>query len=469
MNENLKVFLDNVCDFVRCSAVHNDIREELSEHIDELKNIYTEQGYEDEKALNMAISDMGDSEEIGIALDKKHKTQFEWSLIGLIAIIAFIGGAIMFSSSKFEGYAAVNFEKFLIFASMGIAVCIGTCFFDYTKLKKISMPLYAIAAMLLIITKLTGVSAGGTKWLVIETFAISTDLPLFLFLISFAGFVNIYKGTGTTALIKLLGLALPSLVLFITLPNMSRMLILLLCYMVILFTAVIKDYFGGNKKSQLILLGSTGSAPVLFIIANILLKPYLIKRIIGVISRDYLDPQNDGFLQVMVHNWLKNSNLFGKAGKVFGDSIETNLPAVTSDYILVNIIASFGWAAGIFLLFCIAFLIVRMFLTTRKIKNSYGFYLSLSACTALTLQYVISVFMNLNLFPPTAMSLPLVSYGGTGYVVSMAFLGIILSVWRRNNILRIEQKIEINSDSDNELFVVENNKIIINLPRHWNK
>lgn len=36
--------------------------------------------------------------------------------------------------------------------------------------------------------------------------------------------------------------------------------------------------------------------------------------------------------------------------------------------------------------------------------------------------------------------MPFVSYGGTGYVVNMTLVGIILAVWRRNNWLPKTQK-----------------------------
>lgn len=48
----------------------------------------------------MAISAMGNSNEIGKRLNKQHKPKTEWSLIALTAVIAIIGGVVMFMDGR---------------------------------------------------------------------------------------------------------------------------------------------------------------------------------------------------------------------------------------------------------------------------------------------------------------------------------------------------------------------------------
>jgi hypothetical protein len=64
----------------------------------------------------MAITEMGDCDEIGKQLNKRHKPQTEWTLM-LIAIIAGIGCIIMHGSSHFEkatgAYAQAAFSTSL--------------------------------------------------------------------------------------------------------------------------------------------------------------------------------------------------------------------------------------------------------------------------------------------------------------------------------------------------------------------
>ena len=110
----------------------------------------------------------------------------------------------------------------------------------------------------------------------------------------------------------------------------------------------------------------------------------------------------------------------------------------------------------------IGIFIVRMFMTTSKIKNCYGFYLSMSACTILSAQFLINILMNFNLFPLMSFNMPFVSYGGTGYVVNMALVGIILSVWRRNNLISYKEEV-LDIPSQKGIVSFSDGRLIIDL------
>ena len=117
---------------------------------------------------------------------------------------------------------------------------------------------------------------------------------------------------------------------------------------------------------------------------------------------------------------------------------------------------------GLGLIIAVAAFIIRMFAVTRKIKNDYGFYLSLSSCVILSLQFILSILVNLNMFPLASVSMPFISYGGTNYIVDMILLGIILSVWRRNNIVK-RTGIGSKSLPYRKFISYEDGRIIINL------
>lgn len=128
---------------------------------------------------------------------------------------------------------------------------------------------------------------------------------------------------------------------------------------------------------------------------------------------------------------------------------------------LINVIATLGWVVGIALILLVGAFIFRMFITIRKVKNDFGFFLSLAACVALSFQFITGILANFNLFPLMSISIPFVSYSGTGYIVSMAFVGLILSVWRRNKMLSANEKLE-NSKQKN-LIYMQDGKLIVDL------
>lgn len=460
MNSKITSFLDDICIHVDCKAVHKDIRDELIHHIDGLKDEYIEQGLNEKTALDMAIAAMGDCDEIGNRLNEQHKPKTEWSLIGLTAIIAVIGGIIMFSSSKFNSVQAVSFERYLIYAIIGICVMVGIYLFDYTKLKKLALPIYIIAFALLVFTLLAGNGMNGRKILIIHSVSISSEYATLLFLIAFTGFMEKCRDKGGLAIVSLIALAFVSIIPITMLPSLSQTVILLVGYTVLVLSAVMKNHFGGNRKLQLISLGGIGAVSISVVMFIILSAPYRFESVMYFVSRGKSNPAGGGWQQMMADNWLAVSNLFGKTNEtVSGYGIDMGMPSVTTDYVLVNIIATLGWAVGIALILIIALFIFRMFITTKKIKNDYGFYLSLAACTVLSLQFTVSLLMNFNLFPLMGVSLPFVSYGGTGYIVSMTLVGIILSVWRRNNLVGLSPKNVVTSKG--RFIEFEDGKLII--------
>ncbi len=385
---------------IRSKELHKNVRDELAHH-----------------------------EEIATSLNKQHKPKTEWSVIGLVSIIAVVGGIIMFTSSKFETAQAVSFYRYLLFALIGIGVMIGFYFFDYTRLKKLTLPMYLIAFALLIFVLFSGGESHGRKFLMIGDVLISSDYLTILFLISFSGFLEKRRGKGSLAIVELLLLAFISVIPIMMLPHLSQSVILLIGYAVLIITAVKKNYFEGNRKKQLLWLIGVGATAISIAVIDILSKPYKLERITAFLS-------SNGFIYDRVDNWLAISNWFGKTpATVSGYGLELGMPEVTTGYVLVNVIATLGWMVGIALVLVIGVFIIRIFMITRKIKNDYGFYLSLAASTALSVQFLISILSNFNLSPILGMSMPFVSYGSVGYVVNMAFVGIILSVWRRNDLL----------------------------------
>jgi cell division protein FtsW len=453
MNKKITAFLDNVCMYIRCKAVHKDIRDELTHHIEDLKAEYLRQGQDDEKALDMAITAMGDCEEIGSRLNKQHKPKTEWSLIGLGSMIVVIGGIIMFASSKFETAQTVSFERYLLFALIGIGVMIGFYFFDYTRLKKLALPMYLIAFSLLIFTLFSSTEVQGRKFLALGGVLISSDYLTILFLIAFSGFMAKRRGKGGIAIVELLVLAFVSVIPIIMLPYLSQAVVLLIGYAVLIIAAVIKNYFDGNRKKQLLYLSGMGVMVIFLAVYDILSNPYRFDRITAFLS-------SSGFIYDRVDKWLAASNWFGKTpATVSGYGLGSGMPEVTTGYVLVNVIATLGWMVGIALVLIISLFIIRMFMTTKKIKNDYGFYLSLAASTALSVQFIINILSNFNLSPILGMNMPFVSYGGKGYVVNMAFVGIILSVWRRNDLVGSTTKIPV---SNSRRFIkFEDGKLII--------
>ena len=420
MHEKITAFLDSVCGEIGKREVHEEIREELQAHILEKA---------EKEGVEKAVESMGNPLAIGAALHKEHKPKTDWFMLLLVLLLAGCGALVMINNYD-SGYN-LSFGKYQLCVGIGLCAFFAAWFFRYDRLKKLALPLCISAAAILIATQIFGYLQNGRRYFMIAGIHIAPDVALFLFLIGFAGLVEKSKGKGMLAVVKLFGLSIGFAMLFMLLPFTTYAILTMLASAAVLLTAVKKGHFGGVKKLQLYVI----AAP--YACGGILLAASLVRfgsnRLTSFFSRGQTDPQGGGWIYIMVDKWLSASRFFGAADAgAVGYSIDKSLPSVATDYAFVNMVASFGWVLGIAFLALVALLIVRMLFIVRRIKNSYGYYLFTAACTLVTMQFLIGILINLNLFPLTSISLPFISYGPANYVVNMLLMGLMLSVYRRN-------------------------------------
>ena len=188
-----------------------------------------------------------------------------------------------------------------------------------------------------------------------------------MFIIAYAGFLVKYKNQGVCGIIKLIGIGIVSLIPVMMQPNLSTALILLITYTVVLFNAVQKNHFGGNRKAQLMSLAGLGLFSAVSSICLIILRsPYKLNRTLTFLSRGQNDPAGAGWQRIIADKWHAVSNIFGKAGHINEGTLDRTLPEVTHEYVLVNIIASLGWIVGIAFILTVVAFVIRLFCTSKK-------------------------------------------------------------------------------------------------------
>ena len=460
-------FIAEVCSCIKYKGVHKDVEDELSLHIEELKENYIAEGLSDEEAEKKAVINMGNATEIGEKLNRQHKPQTEWSLVILTAIISIFGILVMYVSSGYENQP-VSFSKHVFHIAVGIIALIGIYFTDYTKLKKHPGIIYLAGVLLLLYCMMFGVSINGVKsYLSVGWFSVSASaLSAILFLIAFCGFTDKYHGEGFVGIVKLALWGVGSIILYVLQPSMSTALMILIAYAVVIVRAISVNHFEGNKKVQMISVLTCGGISLLSALIALLGSPYRMQRIIAFWNSGANDPQGSGWIFHMADKIRHSATLIGKGTPIAEGSIDWIMPEISTDFAFLNLINNFGWVVGIALIIFIAIYIVKMFIISNKVKNSFGFYLSLVSCVMLTVQFVISVLINLGLCPYIAVSLPFISYGGSNYLTNMIYVGMILSVWRKNNILPKTQR---NVNLKEKMITFADNKLIIDFGSHKQK
>lgn len=130
--------------------------------------------------------------------------------------------------------------------------------------------------------------------------------------------------------------------------------------------------------------------------------------------------------------------LGGLFGRGPGNSLKKDtLPHPYSDFIFALIVEEMGLFGGLFVILLYIWFFSRCIAIARACKKTDTSITVMGLGFLIILQAFIHIFVNVGIFPVTGQTLPLVSLGGTSYVIMSCAFGIILSVNRT-----IEIKIE---------------------------
>ncbi|MEI8052249.1 MAG: putative peptidoglycan glycosyltransferase FtsW [Bacteroidota bacterium] len=139
---------------------------------------------------------------------------------------------------------------------------------------------------------------------------------------------------------------------------------------------------------------------------------------------------------------IANGGWFGRGP---GNSVQRNfLPHCYSDFIYAIIIEEYGLVGAAFMIMIYLYFLYRCIKIYRNCPFAFGAFLALALSFTLVIQAIANMGVNVNLFPNTGVTLPLVSMGGSSFLFTCLSIGIILSVAR--NVEQLEgsqlQKIE---------------------------
>ena len=160
-------------------------------------------------------------------------------------------------------------------------------------------------------------------------------------------------------------------------------------------------------------------------------SPYRLQRILG-----FMDPWSDSYGKgyQLSHSLIA----FGRGewfGVGLGGSVEKlfYLPEAHTDFLL-------GFAGVLAVILLFLFIVHRAFAVGRQAASLERYYAALVAQGIgvwLAAQAFINMGVNMGLLPTKGLTLPLLSFGGTGIVVTCAALGILLRVdWENRYLMR---------------------------------
>ena len=194
-------------------------------------------------------------------------------------------------------------------------------------------------------------------------------------------------------------------------------------------------FLGGmNGRHFAALLGMLAVGFALLVVSS----PYRMQRIFG-----FMDPWADAFGRgyQLSHSLIA----FGRGewlGVGLGASVEKlfYLPEAHTDFLLAVIAEELGFAGVALVIGCFVWIVARAFTIGRQATQHARHFAALAAQGIgvwIGFQALINMGVNMGLLPTKGLTLPLMSYGGTGLVVNFVALAILLRIdWENRQLTR---------------------------------
>jgi len=178
--------------------------------------------------------------------------------------------------------------------------------------------------------------------------------------------------------------------------------------------------------ASLVHLAGTVAAALPFVYFAVMHKGYRLRRIVSFLD-PWADPQGAG------HQIIQSFLAFGSGG-ILGRGLGEGrqkllfLPERHSDFIYAVIGEELGLVGSCIVLFLFLVILWRGVKIALNASDAFSRMLALGITLLISLQGLINMAVVTGLMPTKGIALPLVSYGGSSLVITMAALGVLLNI-----------------------------------------
>jgi cell division protein FtsW len=144
----------------------------------------------------------------------------------------------------------------------------------------------------------------------------------------------------------------------------------------------------------------------------------------------FVDPRRDGYQPIQGRIAIGSGGLLGVG---LGNSRQKYLflPEEHNDYIFSIWCEEMGMVGAVVLMALFALLIIRGFWLALHARDRFGTLLIVGIMSLMAFQVFFNIGVVTGFLPPTGISLPFFSYGGTALMITLGEMGMVLSVSRQ--------------------------------------
>lgn len=362
---------------------------------------------------------------VGITPEKLESDQVFKIVVGLLLIFGLV---MLASASSVMSYNTYQ-DTYYLFKKQFVNVIIGVLaylFFskiDYRKLRLVALPALILSIVFLLLVFIPGlgkVTNGSRSWLNIFGYSIQpAEIVKLFFIIYLAALFE--KSTETAKRFKSFLILYGILaVLMLLQPDLGTLSILT-------FTSFVVYYVGGGKIKHILWVVAVGIIG-LMVLVNLPNQSYRLDRF-----RCFIDSNRDtGQACYQINQSLIAIGSGGIFGRGLGESRQKflYLPEVQNDFIFAIIAEEVGLIGSTIVILLFVLIFYRGWIIAHRLSDPYGRNLVIGVVVWIVGQAALNIGGITNFLPMTGVPLPLISYGGTAIIASLAGLGIVSSASR---------------------------------------
>lgn len=366
-------------------------------------------------------------------------------LLTVVTLLAAFGLLMVYSASialadgpQYKNYGHYYFIiRHSLFLGLGVTLAFATSLVPIRVWEKLAIPIFLFALLLLVLVLVPGIGRevnGAWRWIPLGIVNFQPSEFMKVAIIIFSASYVVQKKDNMSEFLR--GF-LPMIVVLAVVGGLLVKEPDLGALVVVGGIAIGVLFMGGIALRWMLgmvgLLGAAGAALIWF-------APWRRERLFV-----YLDPWKPENVYGSAYQLSHSLIAFGRGewfGVGLGSSIEKlhYLPEAHTDFIVAVIGEELGFVGVSLLVLAFAFVIWRAFEIGRQalaMERLFNAMLALGVGVWLGIQTFINIGVSLGLLPTKGLTLPLVSYGGSGIVMNLIAIALLLRVDHENrNLMR---------------------------------
>jgi cell division protein FtsW len=353
-----------------------------------------------------------------------------WSAVLLAAfglVMVYSASIAMAEAERFTGFRAHYFlARHGLYLLAGLAAATAA-FRVPLRIWQASAPwLFLAGVVLLVLVLVPGIGRevnGARRWIAFGPATFQPSEVMKLLVVLYAADYTVRKAAFMDdfrkGFLPMFGVMTLVAALLLREPDFGALVVVTAIAMTILFL--------GGLNWRIFAVLAVGLAAVFAVL--IVSSPYRLQRILG-----FMDPWSDAYGKgyQLSHSLIA----FGRGewfGVGLGASVEKlfYLPEAHTDFLLAVIAEELGFAGVAAVITLFLFLVARAFAVGRQATSLERYYAALVAQGIgvwLAAQAFINMGVNMGLLPTKGLTLPLLSFGGTGIVANCVAVAILLRI-----------------------------------------